>query len=217
MQDEWDAPIQFVLGQSFISTVFVVTLLMAQLNTKLYLSAMESQFLFCFCDDFWIPDGVVNYFLIYDKGVQEMQNSWGQRGQECNEMIDVGLAQYEIYVCMYLCAFLRYPQRGKIRIGGGKEMGICCSMWWWSICLQMSPTIDPSNMDSFVLSHAVVQNARKRLPDIACLVLGKALMWMTTLFCWWSHPCGSYWWGAFGLGSRLRWRLGVGCGTKRNI
>lgn len=48
---------------------------------------------------------------------------------------------------------------------------------------EMSPTIDPSNMDSFVLSHGVVQNARKRLPDMACLVLGKALMWMTTLFC----------------------------------
>jgi hypothetical protein len=59
-------------------------------------------------------------------------------------------------------------------------------------------------MDSFVLSH-VVPNVRKRLPDSACLVLGKALMWMITspfaddhipvdvkeeVLSDWAHVCG---------------------------
>lgn len=34
--------------------------------------------------------------------------------------------------------------------------------------------------DSIVLSH-IVPNVRERLPDLACRVLGKSLMWMITL------------------------------------
>ena len=44
---------------------------------------------------------------------------------------------------------------------------------------QTNPAVDVAIMGSFILSH-VVPNIRKRLLDSVCLVLGKALMWMTT-------------------------------------
>ena len=39
------------------------------------------------------------------------------------------------------------------------------------------PTLDATMMNSFVLSH-VVPNIKKRLLESACLVLGKALLWL---------------------------------------
>ena len=38
------------------------------------------------------------------------------------------------------------------------------------------PTLDATMINTFVLSH-VIPNIRKRLPESACLVLGKALLW----------------------------------------
>ena len=69
---------------------------------------------------------------------------------------------------------------------------------------KINPVVDSAVMDSFVLSH-VVPNVRKRLPDSACLVCGKALMWMITthfaddhvpmevrdkVLSDWAHVCG---------------------------
>jgi hypothetical protein len=39
------------------------------------------------------------------------------------------------------------------------------------------PALDATMMNTFVMSH-VAPNIRKRLPDSACLVLGKALLWL---------------------------------------
>ncbi|KAI2495779.1 hypothetical protein MHU86_18754 [Fragilaria crotonensis] len=89
---------------------------------------------------------------------------------------------------------LPYPDAkvGAVLCGGGP-------------CIyKTNPAVDSAMMDSFVLSH-VVPNARKRLPDSACLVLGKALMWMITspfaddhipvefkdkVLSDWAHVCG---------------------------
>ena len=45
-------------------------------------------------------------------------------------------------------------------------------------CINVNnPAVDAVMMNSFILSH-VVPNVRKRLPELACLVLGKAWMWL---------------------------------------
>ena len=41
----------------------------------------------------------------------------------------------------------------------------------------VGPRFDGAMINTFVLSH-VVPNVRKRLPDLACLVLGRALLWL---------------------------------------
>ena len=41
----------------------------------------------------------------------------------------------------------------------------------------LDPGLDATMMNTFVLSR-VVPNIRKRLPESACLVLGKALLWL---------------------------------------
>ena len=40
-----------------------------------------------------------------------------------------------------------------------------------------NPRYDPTMMNAFILRH-VVPNVRKRLPESACIVLGRALMWL---------------------------------------
>ena len=58
VNDERDAPFQLVLGSmNHIYCVLWTLALWLELNIKLYPPAMESPYLFCFCDDFRIPEG----------------------------------------------------------------------------------------------------------------------------------------------------------------
>jgi hypothetical protein len=56
------------------------------------------------------------------------------------------------------------------------------------LCIYVTnPAVDAAMMKSFILSH-VGPNVRKRLPESACLVLGKTLMWLLLLD--WAQVCG---------------------------
>ena len=58
VNDERDAPFQIVLGSmNHVYCVLWTLALWLELNIKLYPPAMESPYLFCFCDDFRIPEG----------------------------------------------------------------------------------------------------------------------------------------------------------------
>ena len=58
VNNEQDAPFQLVLGSMiYIYCVWWSLGLWLKLNIKLYQPAMESPYLFCFHDDFWIPEG----------------------------------------------------------------------------------------------------------------------------------------------------------------
>ena len=67
-----------------------------------------------------------------------------------------------------------------------------------------NPGVNAAMMNSFILNH-IVPNVRKRLPESACLVLGKAVMWLITssiadvyvpvevkdqVLSDWAHVCG---------------------------
>jgi hypothetical protein len=58
VNDERDAPFQLVLGSmNHVYCVLWSLGLWLELNLKVYPPAMESPYLFCFCDDFRIPEG----------------------------------------------------------------------------------------------------------------------------------------------------------------
>ena len=58
VNNERDAPYQIILGSmNHIDCVLWTLALWPELNIKLYPPAMESPYLFCFCDDFRIPEG----------------------------------------------------------------------------------------------------------------------------------------------------------------
>ena len=75
-----------------------------------------------------------------------------------------GREQVEYLTCMMTLNFLYPDAKVAEKLCGGGP------------CFYVSdPTLDATMMNTFVLSH-VVPNTRKRLPESACLVLGKGFV-----------------------------------------
>ncbi|KAI2497750.1 hypothetical protein MHU86_16745 [Fragilaria crotonensis] len=188
----------------------------------MYPPAMESPYLFCFCDDFRIPEGGQKAKSMIQSFMTKMfkRREFHEEEENAKKLL-LGSHSIRKFACTYVrsCGIhkdekdirgrwkgvgrvsdvyddteLPYPDAkvGAVLCGGGP-------------CIyKTNPAVDSAMMDSFVLSH-VVPNARKRLPDSACLVLGKALMWMITspfaddhipvefkdkVLSDWAHVCG---------------------------
>ena len=187
VNDERDTPFQLVLGSmNHIYCVLWSLGLWLELNIKLYQPAMESPYLFCFCDDFRIPEGGQKAksrrdFHEEEKNAKKMLlGSYSIRKFACTDVRSCGIHKGDKDirgrwkgVCrvsdVYDDTELPYTDAkvGAVLCGGGP-------------CIyQTNPAFDSAMMDSFVMSH-VVPYVRKRLPDLVCLVFGKALMWMIT-------------------------------------
>ena len=196
VNDERDAPWQIMLGS--INPVYCVLCSLAlwlELNLMMFPPAMDSPYVFCFSDNITIPKGGENaktkvqnlftkifrsqdfrvddgeakslllgshsirkYAATYSrrcgctKDEKEIRGRWKGVGRVSDVYDDVELPYPDAKVAEKLC-------------GGGA-------------CFYINdPTLDATMMNSFVLSH-VVPNVRKRLPDSACLVLGRALLWL---------------------------------------
>ncbi|KAI2494041.1 hypothetical protein MHU86_20484 [Fragilaria crotonensis] len=223
VNDERDAPFQLVLGS--MNPIYCVLWslgLWLELNLKMYPPAMESPYLFCFCDDFRIPEGGQKAKSMIQSFMTKMfkRREFHEEEENAKKLL-LGSHSIRKFACTYVrsCGIhkdekdirgrwkgvgrvsdvyddteLPYPDAkvGAVLCGGGP-------------CIyKTNPAVDSAMMDSFVLSH-VVPNARKRLPDSACLVLGKALMWMITspfaddhipvefkdkVLSDWAHVCG---------------------------
>lgn len=67
----------------------------------------------------------------------------------------------------------------QYRIPVSRCKGWWYSMWWQSMCWQ-NKSSDRLGNDGLVCHVYLVPNVRKRLIDLACLMLGEALFWMIT-------------------------------------
>ena len=197
VSDKRDAPWQIVLGS--INPVYCVLCslgLWLELNLKNHPTAINSPYAFCFSADIQIPSGgkksktMIQGFLKKlfrmpefvkedDEGLsdlllgshsirkfaatfarkcgitkdeKEIRGRWKGAGRVSDVHDDVELPYPDAKVAEKLC-------------GGGA-------------CFYVPhPSVDMAMMNTFVLSH-VVPNVRKMLPESACLVLGRALMWL---------------------------------------
>jgi hypothetical protein len=200
VNDEQDAPWQIVLG-SINSVYCVLSLLLAlwlELNLKSNPMAMSSPYVFCTSDDIRMPEGglkskamIQNALKVMFKGEQfkcaeeeeeaasmllgshsvqkyaatyaqrcgvskdekDTRGRWKGQGSVWDIYDDVELPNPDAKVAEKLCG------------GGGPCFYLC------------NPTLDVAMMNLFVLNH-VVPNIKKQLPESACLVLGKALLWL---------------------------------------
>jgi hypothetical protein len=197
VNDDRDAPWQIVLGS--INPVYCVLSSLAlwlELNLKSNPVAMSSPYEFCISDDIRMPEGglkskamIQNALKVMFKGEQfkcveeeeaasmllgshsvrkyaatyarrcgvtkdekDIRGRWKGQGRVSDIYDDVELPYPDAKVAEKLC-------------GGGPCFYLC------------DPTLDMAMMNSFVLNH-VVPNIKKRLPESACLVLGKALLWL---------------------------------------
>lgn len=196
VMDERDAPWQIVLGS--IDPIYCVLCsvgLWLEINLDMYPPAMNSPYLFCFCDDIRIPEGghkakgkiqriltkmfklaafmkndgfgllmglgshsIRKFAATYarrcgvTKDEKDIRGRWKSIGRVSDVYDDVELPYPDAKVAEKLC-------------GGGA-------------CFYLpNPMYDVEMLNTFILSH-VVPNVRKRLPESACLVLGRALMWL---------------------------------------
>ncbi len=167
-----------------------------ELNLKSNPVAMSSPYVFCISDDIRMPEGglkskamIQNALKVMFKGEQfkcveeeeatsmllgshsvrkyaatyarrcgvtkdekDIRGRWKGQGRVSDIYDDVELPYPDAKVAEKLC-------------GGGPCFYLC------------DPILDMAMMNSFVLNH-VVPNIKKRLPESACLVLGKALLWL---------------------------------------
>ena len=87
VQDKRDAPFQIVLGSlNPMNCVLCSLALWLKLNLKIYPPAMESPYLFCFCDGYRIADG--------GKKAKSMIQSFQMKMFKKIESNVVGLSQY---------------------------------------------------------------------------------------------------------------------------
>ncbi|KAI2511670.1 hypothetical protein MHU86_2736 [Fragilaria crotonensis] len=170
MDDEQDAPWQIVLGS--LNPVYCVLCSLAlwlELNLKLNPTAMNSPREEFRGEQQGAERGgdevsmlgihsIRKYAATFaqrcgvTKDEKDIRGQWKGSGRVSDVYDDVELPYPDAKVAEKLC-------------GGGP-------------CFYVSdPALDATMMNTFVLSH-VVPNIRKRLPDSACLVLGKALLWL---------------------------------------
>ena len=196
VMDERDAPWQIVLGS--IDPIYCVLCslgLWLEVNIAMYPPAMNSPYLFCFCDDVRIPEGgqkakgkiqriLTKMFKLAEfvkndgfgllrglgsHSIRKFAATWARRCGITKDEKDIrgrwkGVGRVSD---VYDDVELPYPD-AKVaeKLCGG---GACFYL--------PNPRYDPVMMNTFVLSH-VVPNVRRRLPESACLVLGRALMWL---------------------------------------
>ena len=223
VQDERDAPFQIVLGS--LDPMYCVLCSLAlwlELNLKMYPPAMESPYLFCFCDDYRIPDGGKKAKSMIQSFLTKMfKKIEFQEDEENAKQMLLGSHSIRKYASTYCRACgihkdekdIRGRWKGKGRVSDvyddvelpypdAKVAAVLCG---GGPCIYVTnPAVDAAMMNSFILSH-VVPNVRKRLPESACLVLGKALMWLITssvadvyvpvevkdqVLSDWAHVCG---------------------------
>jgi hypothetical protein len=192
VQDERDAPWQVILGSmNPIFCNFISLGLWLEMNLRLNPSAVASPYLFSFSDETTIPAGG-------KKAKDIAQCIFGQNVFKRNEFQSTGLlgshsirkfASTHVRKCgvskddkdirgrwkgrgrvsdVYDDVELPYPDckvAEKLCIGGP--------------CFYLidNSVVESTAMKTFILTK-VVANIRRRLPDSACLVLGKAIVWL---------------------------------------
>ena len=197
VNDERDAPWQIVLGS--INPVYCVLCSLAlwlELNLKSNPVAMTSPYVFCVSDDIRVPEGGLKTKAMIQNALKVMFKGERFKSEEGEEAASMLLGSHSVrkYAATYArrCGVTKDEKdiRGRWK-GQGRVSDIyddvelpypdakvaeklCGGGACYYIC---DPTLDATMMNAFVLSH-VVPNIKKRLPDSACLVLGKALLWL---------------------------------------
>lgn len=195
--DERDAPWQIVLGS--LNPVYCVLCSLAlwlELNLKSNPAAMNSPYVFCISDDVRIPDGGLKSKAMIQAVFTKLfkRPEFGCEDGELASTLSLGSHSIRKYASTFArsCGVTKDEKdiRGRWK-GQGRVSDVyddvelpypdakvaeklCGGGPCYYLC---DPTLDTTMMNSFVLSH-VVPNIKKRLPESACLVLGKALLWL---------------------------------------
>ena len=203
VDDERDAPWQIVLGS--LNPVYCVLCSLAlwlELNLKLNPAAMNSPYVFCISDDVRVPEGGLKskamiqaaftiMFRREEFKVEDGGERGGRRGEQASMLGSHSIRKYAATFARR-CGVTKDEKdiRGRWK-GTGRvsdvyddvelpypDAKVAEKLCGGGPCFYVSdPTLDATMMNTFVLSH-VVPNIRKRLPESACLVLGKALLWL---------------------------------------
>ena len=200
VDDERDAPWQIVLGS--LNPVYCVLCSLAlwlELNLKLNPTSMNSPYVFCISDDIRVPDGglkskamIQAAFTILFRREEFKGDGEGRGGG--GELSMLGSHSIRKYAATFArrCGVTKDEKdiRGRWK-GAGRvsdvyddvelpypDAKVAEKLCGGGPCFYVSdPGLDATMMNTFVLSR-VVPNIRKRLPESACLVLGKALLWL---------------------------------------
>jgi len=195
VEDERDAPWQIMLGS--MNPVYCVMCSLAlwlETNLRNNPAAMLSPYVFSFCDDVRIPSGG-------RKAKDIAQHIFGQKVFKQEEFIAaeggmLGSHSIRKYAATHArrCGVtkdekdIRGRWKGKGRVSDVyddvelpyPDAKVAEKLCIGGPCYYMWSDIDDSTsemMNAFVLTH-VVPNIRRRLPDSATIVLGKALLWL---------------------------------------
>jgi hypothetical protein len=198
VNDERDAPWQIVLGS--INPVYCVLSSLAlwlELNLKSNPVAMSSPYVFCISDDIRMPEKGLKSKAMIQNALKVMfkgEQFKCAEEEEAASMLLVGSHSVRKYATTYArrCGVTKDEKdiRGRWK-GQGRVSDIyddielpypnakvaeklCGGGPCFYLC---DPTLDVAMMNLFVLNH-VVPNIKKQLPESACLVLGKALLWL---------------------------------------
>ncbi|KAI2492284.1 hypothetical protein MHU86_22256 [Fragilaria crotonensis] len=196
VQDERDAPWQIVLGA--LNPVYCVLCslgLWLELNIKMHPPALDSPYVFCFTDDNRIPEGgqkakaKIQKILAKMFKLEEFQTDNGEA-----KSLLLGSHSIRKYAATFArrCGVTKDEKdiRGRWK-GTGRvsdvyddvelpypDAKVAEKLCGGGACFYLpNPRYDTVMMNSFILNH-VVPNVKKRLPESACLVLGRALMWL---------------------------------------
>ena len=201
VDDERDAPWQIVLGS--LNPVYCVLCSLAlwlELNLKLNPTAMNSPYVFCISDDVRVPEGGLKSKAMIQAAFTVLFRRAEFKGEEADgeggggDVSMLGSHSIRKYAATFArrCGVTKDEKdiRGRWK-GAGRvsdvyddvelpypDAKVAEKLCGGGPCFYVSdPTLDATMMNTFVLSR-VVPNIRKRLPESACLVLGKALLWM---------------------------------------
>jgi hypothetical protein len=197
VDDERDAPWQIVLGS--LNPVYCVLCSLAlwlELNLKLNPTAMNSPYVFCISDDVRVPDGGLKTKAMIQSLFTRMFRRQEFKGEENGdgELSMLGSHSIRKYAATFArrCGVTKDEKdiRGRWK-GTGRvsdvyddvelpfpDAKVAEKLCGGGPCFYVpDQTLDATMMNTFVLSR-VVPNIRKRLPESACLVLGKALLWL---------------------------------------
>jgi hypothetical protein len=197
VNDERDAPSKIVLGS--LNPVYrglSSLALWLELNLKLNLVAMSSIYVFCISDDIRMPEGVLKKKAIIQNALKIMFKGEHFKCAEEEEAASMLLGSHSVrkYAATYAqrCGVtkdgkdIRGRWKGQGRVSDVYDdvelpfpnakaaQKLCGGGPCFYLC---DPTLDVAMLNWFVLSH-VVPNIKKRLPESACFVLGKALLWL---------------------------------------
>jgi hypothetical protein len=196
VQDERDAPWQIVLGA--LNPVYCVLCslgLWLEINIKMHPPAMDSPYVFCFTDDNRIPEGGqkakarIQKILTKMFKLEEFKTDDGEA-----KSLLLGSHSIRKYAATFArrCGVTKDEKdiRGRWK-GAGRvsdvyddvelpypDAKVAEKLCGGGACFYLpNPRYDTVMMNSFILNH-VVPNVKKRLPESACLVLGRALLWL---------------------------------------